>query len=165
MKAEISDLEDQMSIPLERIPIDDEYASALGQAVYVFAICEWNVVWSCEKLKGGSLSRIRAKKMTAGDIAKLFSDLVRNMPRRIYEKKGLTTLAERFRNLVQLRNDIVHGKPGTDKDGNQRLCAPADILQSSDLIEAASAFAEFSIESNSWLHGFLTEYEQRSNSR
>lgn len=35
----------------KRVAVDDPYVAALGLTTYCFAICEWNAVWSAEKLK------------------------------------------------------------------------------------------------------------------
>jgi len=57
--------------------------------------------------------------MTAGTIAKRFIDATRNMPK-IKERKQLKALAQTFMELVQIRNQIMHGKPCTSPNGDQR---------------------------------------------
>jgi len=49
-----------------RIPLTPEYASALGVATYCFAVCEWNVVWCCERIGAGSVDKFAREEKTAG---------------------------------------------------------------------------------------------------
>ncbi|MBU6958015.1 hypothetical protein KRR23_09725 [Pseudomonas sp. CVAP len=139
-----------------RQPIKQDYTSALGQAAFCFSICEWNVVWSCEKIKPGALGKILDEELTAGRIAKRYIDLVRNMPRSA-ARDELTSVAQDFAGLVQVRNDIFHGKPCTGANGEARLSSKK-VLEIEDLEEAADAFSECSIRVNSLLHGFLKTY-------
>lgn len=139
-----------------RQPIMQDYTNALGQAAFCFSICEWNVVWSCEKIKPGALGKIVDEELTAGRIAKRFIDLVRNMPRSA-ARDELTTVAQNFAGLVQVRNDILHGKPCTGPNGEARLSSKK-VLEIEDLENAADAFSECSIRVNGLLHGFLKTY-------
>jgi hypothetical protein len=136
-----------------RIPLAADYASALGVAAYCFASCEWNVVWCCERIKPGSLNESIRKKLTAGGIAKRFTDLIKNMPPS-KERKELEALAVEFARLVEVRNGIAHGKPCTAPSGEQRLSS-ASIVEIADLKRAADEFAACSISLNTVLYGFL----------
>lgn len=139
-----------------RQPINLDYTYALGQAAFCFSICEWNVVWSCEKIKPGALGKIVDEELTAGRIAKRFIDLVRNMPRSA-ARDELTTVAQAFAGLVQVRNDILHGKPCTGPNGQARLSSKK-VLEIEDLENAADEFSDCSIRVNGLLHGFLKTY-------
>jgi hypothetical protein len=140
-----------------RQPLDADYANALGEAAFCFSLCEWQVVWCCEKIKPGSLSKITGDQMTAGQIAKHFTDVVRNMPRS-GERAELQRLAESFMRLVATRNDILHGKPCTGPNGRARLSG-SKVLEIEDLNNAADAFSGCSIELNSIFYGFLSSYQ------
>jgi hypothetical protein len=61
-----------------RTPYESGYVSAIGRAIYIFAIYEWNVVHALEKLRPGFLNKWRfAKKpMTAGKVGKKFKTAV-----------------------------------------------------------------------------------------
>jgi hypothetical protein len=139
-----------------RTPVKAEYAEALGRVAYTFASCEWQVAWSCERIRPGSLHRIVGGELTAGKIAKVFIDLCRNMPQSA-ERSELQEIAKRFSELVVVRNGILHGKPCTAPSGEQRLSASA-ILEFIDLESAADDFSECGIRLNSLYYSFLTSY-------
>ena len=139
-----------------RQPVKPDYAHALGQAAFCFSICEWNVVWSCERISPGALRRIVDDELTAGRIAKRFIDLVRNMPKSV-ARDELSAAAQEFARLVQVRNDILHGKPCTGPNGEARLSS-GRVLEIADLEDAADAFSECSSKLNGLLHGFLKTY-------
>lgn len=139
-----------------RITIDEAYVHALGLATYAFARCEWQVVWCCEKIKPGVIQKIVDDKKTAGSIGKFFFDLVRNMPRS-KGREELAAEATNFLRLVELRNKIFHGKPCTASDGEQRLSSD-EIIDMSDLEQAADAFADCGNALNGLFYGFLDEY-------
>src|SRR4249919_1263848 len=102
----------------ERIPLTPEYATALGTATYCFAVCQWNIVWCSERIKAGSLDRSIRDEMTAGQIGGAFKNLVRNM-KNTPLRQELEGLASEFLRLVEVRNSILHGKPGTTPQGDQ----------------------------------------------
>lgn len=139
-----------------RQPVKPDYAHALGQAAFCFSICEWNVVWSCERISPGALRKIVGDELTAGRIAKRFIDLVRNMPKST-ARDELSAAAQEFARLVQVRNDILHGKPCTGPSGEARLSS-GNVLEIADLEDAADAFSECSSKVNGLLHGFLKTY-------
>lgn len=139
-----------------RQPVKADYAEALGRATFCFAICEWNVVWACERISPGSLRKIVADELTAGKIAKRFIDLVRNLPKS-NQRQELADAAQEFNRLVEIRNSIVHGKPCTGPNGEARL-SDKQVFESSDLESAADAFSACGIEMNRLLHGFLSTY-------
>lgn len=140
-----------------RQPVKEDYLLALGQATYCFALCEWQVVWCSEKLRPGSAERFVRKKLEAGQIAKKFLDLTRNMsPSK--DRKKLKSLAERFAALVTRRNEIIHGKPCTRPDGEAGLSSGA-IIEIEDLENAADEFSQCSIELGEVFYGFLSTYQ------
>lgn len=139
-----------------RQPVKEDYLLALGRAAYCFALCEWQVVWCSEKLHPGSAERFVRKKLEAGQIAKKFLDLTRNMsPSK--DRRKLKSLAKRFAALVTRRNEIVHGKPCTRPDGEARLSSGA-IIEIEDLENAADEFSLCSIELGEVFYGFLSTY-------
>lgn len=139
-----------------RQAVKPDYLHALGEATYCFALCEWQVVWCCEKIRPNSASKFVAEKLEAGKIAKRFIDLTRNMP----PSKGrdeLCSSAAKFALLVKLRNAIIHGKPCTGPNGEARLSSPT-VLEIADLENAADEFSQCSIELNAQFYGFLASY-------
>ncbi len=139
-----------------RQAVKPDYLHALGQATYCFALCEWQVVWCCEKIRVGSANAIIAEELTAGRIAKRFLDLTRNMP----PSKGREALKEsaaQFASLVEIRNQILHGKPCTGSSGESRLSS-SRVLEIEDLEDAADKFSQCNIELNAQFYGFLATY-------
>jgi hypothetical protein len=139
-----------------RQPVKPDYTHALGQAAFCFSICEWNVVWSFEKIKPGTLRKIVGDELTAGRIAKCFIDLVRNMPKSA-SREDLSAVAQEFAQLVKIRNQLLHGKPCTGPNGDARLNSRR-VLEIVDLESAADAFSECSSKVNELLNGFLKAY-------
>ncbi len=138
------------------IPVDSSYVNALGLARYAFARCEWQVAWCSEKVQPGSLDKIVSEEMTAGKIAKHFANIVRNMPKS-KEREELGLLATDFSSLVVERNRIIHGKPCTAPNGEQRLSGKS-IIETADLERAADAFVVCGSKLNSLFYSFLQGY-------
>lgn len=136
-----------------RQPIESAYAEALGAAAFCFAVLEWNAVYCADRIKPGVLHAFLAQELTAGQIAKKLTDLVRNMPPS-NERAELIAAAASFMDLVKVRNQILHGKPCTGPSGEARLSFTS-VLEISDLQDAADLFSSCSIELSRLLHGFL----------
>jgi hypothetical protein len=134
-----------------------DYNHALGTAASCFAICEWNAVYCAERIKPGALNQ--SSESTAGQIAKKLLDITRNMPPS-KEREEIKSAAQSFAELVPLRNRILHGKPCTGPNGEARLSGQ-NVIEISDLENAADAFSACSIELNRLLHGFLATYSPR----
>jgi hypothetical protein len=141
------------------IPADNAYTYALGLATYAFARCEWQVVWCCEKINPGTINKIVSDEMTAGKIAKHFINTVRNMPQS-KACEELAAAANEFKSLVDERNRIIHGKPCTAPNGEQRLSFRG-IIELADLEKAADSFTVCSGKLNSIFYGFLQQYVPR----
>jgi len=139
-----------------RQPFKSDYVSAVGRATLCFTLCEWNVVYCCERIQPGTLQRIVGDELTAGRIAKRFVNLVSRMSNSA-ESTELLAVANRFSDLVTLRNRIIHGKPCTGPNGEARLSSTG-VLEVPELEAAADSFAECSDEANRLLHGFLSTY-------
>lgn len=103
-----------------RIPHDPDYFHAIGLAAVAFARLEWDAVWCCERLENGYISTIEPRKKTAGKIAE---DLGRLFSRIIDAdlQSEVAPFATEFLAIVQERNGLLHGKPGTAPNGDQRL--------------------------------------------
>ena len=135
-----------------RVPVEPTYVAVLGLAAYEFASLEWNAVWCCERLEPGCIDRIAER--TARNIAKYFI--------RLAEANGnaeTISAACRFDALVQRRNELLHGKPGTDKDGEQRLFRSGVAWTEDEIGKVADDFTECSITLNSLLYGALRVVE------
>lgn len=146
------DMKDQR----KRLHVKQDYVQALGLAAYAFASCEWQVVWCCEKIRPGSVKKIVSDEMTAGKIARYFLNVSRNIPKS-KEREKLLRLAETFADLVNERNNILHGKPCTGPNGETRLSGRG-VIEIADLEEAADAFAECGGKLNVLFYSFLSTY-------
>jgi hypothetical protein len=63
--------------------------------------------------------------------------------------------AKEFKRLVKKRNDVLHGKPGTAKNGDQRLFNAGQELKIADLEAIGDEFAVGSHQLNALLYGVL----------
>jgi hypothetical protein len=102
------------------IPVAESYLSALGRATYNFAYLEWAIISLGQMLHQDFVSSV--EEMTAGKMAQTFEDFVKALPSMDPDRSRLKTLAKDFRkNLVDRRNKLMHGKPFTADNGEQRL--------------------------------------------
>lgn len=137
-----------------RIPQDADYFKAIGLAAIAFARLEWNAVWCCERLQANYITTIEIKKKTAGvigrDLKNLFSRVADS-----HLNARILPFAQEFCDIVEERNSLLHGKPGTANNGDQRLFrhgvpwSIADVDNFSDRCARAAAplnsllYAEF----------------------
>lgn len=135
-----------------RVSIDQPYVDALGRALFCFAALEWNVVWCCERLRSGYINGLKRK--TAGVIAKDFSALSTSTTNAELNAE-MQRLGAEFGALVDIRNSIMHGKPGTAPNKDQRLFRDGSAITIDDVNKAADQFTACSIELNSLLYGAL----------
>ncbi|MEK2144628.1 hypothetical protein WOC23_21825, partial [Vibrio parahaemolyticus] len=142
-----------------KCPVENDYVQAIGLAAYTFARLEWQVVWCMEKIKPESVHKVVDQEMTAGTIAKRFIDATRNMPK-TKDREALKALAQKFMALVQVRNQIMHGKPCTSPDGKQRLTGES-VIELNTLEDAAGDFVECANKLNDMYYGFLSTYEAK----
>ena len=139
-----------------RISVDNEYVKDISLATFAFAQLEWNVVWCCERLKSGYIKNLGRK--TAGDIAKDFLKFAkRNRDSKL--RRELIESGNHFKLLVKSRNSLLHAKPGTDKDGGQRLFRNSVPWTAASLTAIADEFTESSIIFNEYIHGPLKRSE------
>lgn len=142
-----------------KIPCETQYVAALGLTAYAFARLEWNAVWCCERIQPGIIRELSEK--TAGGIAKkLISLATALLPSS--NKDQLLMVANEFQELVKTRNAILHGKPGTAKDGGQRLFRNGKVWTREDFDDASDKFTACSMRLNSFLYGFLESVPTRS---
>jgi len=142
-----------------RIFVDDPYVIALGRATYIFAVLEWNAVWCAERLEAGFINGL-AKK-TAGKIALELLSLVGRLTDPVV-KAACQPPADEFKRLVDTRNGILHGKPGSAPDHLQRLFRNGTAWSGSDIDDAADEFAACSDRLNALLYGVLCEGVQHT---
>jgi hypothetical protein len=102
---------------------DTEYLTALGQAVFSYALLEYRVIWILETLSAGYINNYRASFRSAA--AKLARDL-KDQSESIAETKPqlagkLASLHSDFVKLGRRRNDLLHANPASSPSGDQIL--------------------------------------------
>lgn len=109
-----------------QIPVPDNYAAALGKAVYVFAYYEWTIIYLIEHFDPGFLQKYsrpplieknKIKPYSGGDIADLLDGLIKaKRNKKFYYLSDLSTCKDKFVDLVQRRNALIHAHPITFND-------------------------------------------------
>lgn len=137
-----------------RVPHDPDYFHAVGLAVISFARLEWNAVWCCQRLQPNYIDAVEQK--TAGAIANDFTKLCTRISDQSLRCK-IAPLANEFKAVVKERNALMHGKPGTTPNGDQRLFRHGSELSLSDV----NAFSDRCVKAgeplNALLHNELSE--------
>lgn len=134
------------------VPIQPDYASALGLAIFCFAQLEWHAIWCCERIEPGSLNELEER--TAGQVADTLLHLVRDLGETAAEQ-DLKAAAADFHALVGTRNNLVHAKPGISIAGEQALYRHGDQWLLSELESVADAFAVCSADLEKALQALL----------
>ena len=133
-----------------RIPQDSAYFHAIGLAAVAFARLEWNAVWCCERLQAGYITTIEAERKTAGrigqDLLMLFSRVAD-----VELSNRIQAYAVEFQKLVLDRNGLLHGKPGTASNGDQRLFRHGTVWT----IEAINSFSDRCVTAGQPLNALL----------
>lgn len=140
-----------------RIRVASDYLSAVGRATYNFAYLEWVIIWTGQELAPGFISK--AQKLTAGQISERFATIVSALDEQHPARVALLEVAASFKDLVIIRNQLMHAKPYTADRGEQRLLYngksgrkdwPADAI-----LETAAAFEALAIKGNNIFHRVL----------
>ncbi|WP_414446783.1 hypothetical protein AB4851_08325 [Burkholderia sp. 22PA0099] len=139
-----------MSDDRKRVPQNAEYFQAVGLATIAFARLEWDAVWCCERLDPGYINRIEPDRKTAGRIA---GDLENYFARIVDDalKEKSVPLALEFGAVTRERNGLMHGKPGTAENGDQRLFRNGDEWT----IEKVNEFADRCVRAGEPLNALL----------
>jgi hypothetical protein len=107
-----------------RTPYDSGYIAAIGRTIYIFAIYEWNVIHTVEKLRPGFLDKWKFAQnpMTARTVGRKFTNAVNESsdwarPSTLKLKEAAQTFLE----FVEERNQLVHSHVYSEPDGSQQL--------------------------------------------
>lgn len=131
---------------------ESEYLHAIGEAVAIFNILEWNAVWVCEAIDPGSITQLAEK--TAGAVATTLKKLVTGLSE-VPEKTDLLNAANKFGELVKVRNGLIHGRPCTDSATQKPMLSDDDIWTIQRLNDAADDFSKCSLPLNFHAHKLL----------
>jgi thioester reductase-like protein len=117
---------------------EEEYLAGVGRAVYCVAYTEWLVIEVVRRLDpNASIARLAGR--TTGQIADHFATAVEHAPIAVALQANLRPIAADWKQLVSLRNDVVHARPATDPQGRQRLYRWAPKANSRFVTEAVLA--------------------------
>ncbi|APO93712.1 hypothetical protein [Xanthomonas vesicatoria] len=142
------------------VPQDPEYFAAMGLATIAFARLEWNAVWCCERLAPGYLQTIEPKKKTAGVVARDLEKFAKRLPNRELGELILP-LAEEFGAVVELRNGLLHARPGTAPDLAQRLFRYGQVWSIDKINEFSDRCTRAGQPLNALLHAQLAPSDRR----
>lgn len=134
-----------------RVSFETEYVAAIGLAMFSFARLEWDAIWCIEKMNANSIPVMSDR--TAGGIAKELIKLV--SLRGLSANDAFVVAANDFKRLVDVRNSIAHGKPGTAQDGGQRLFHGGVPWTVEALNDASDEFTDCQVRLNNILYGYL----------
>lgn len=137
-----------------RTSVGPDYRNALGLAAWVFVELEWNAVNVADRIEKGFIYKV--EKMTAGVIAKELTRIVETLPDSP-DKVRLRMEAKNFKDLVAIRNDLMHAGPAADPNngGASTLYRKHAFLNIEFLKKAADDFFDCSAALNAELYGFL----------
>jgi hypothetical protein len=134
-----------------RIPIDAPYLHALGLAMVAFARLEWNASYCCERLKPGYIATIEPQRKTAGKIARDLVEMVAALSDPVLQA-AMAEPADELKALVEDRNGLLHGKPATASNGDQRLFRGGEEWSIPEVNKLADAFVRTSLKLNALLY-------------
>lgn len=145
-----------MSYDRLRIPQDPDYFHAIGLAAVAFARLEWDAVWCCHRLQSNYIQTIEPKRKTAGTIANDLKDLFLRISDGVLRAKAVP-FADNFKEIVLDRNGLMHGKPGTAKNGDQRLFRHGSELSVNDVNDFSDRCVRTGRNLNALLYNELAE--------
>ena len=143
-----------------RVTLDVAYSEALGLAAFCWARCEWDVAWCCERLQPNYLASIEAERKTAGTMANDLLRFVRSIGDPRLRAKCMQPAIE-FKRLVEERNGLMHGKPGSASNGDQRLFRNANEWTIDAVNDLSDAFTACQIQLNNLVHNDLAATGRR----
>lgn len=132
------------------VPQDPAYFQSVGLATIAFARLEWDAVWCCHRLQTDYIGTIEQQRKTAGRIGQDLEGLFARISDLALRAKVMPFAVE-FREVVLDRNGLLHGKPATAPNGDQRLFRHGTEWT----IDAVDAFADRCVRAGSPLNALL----------
>jgi len=102
-----------------RVPMENDYALALGRAIFIFTKLEWSAIECCEHIIPDSFHVLNLNERNAIILANKLISLAATLPPSL--RREVCIAAAEFDRLRKKRNDLLHVQPGTIADGAQRL--------------------------------------------
>jgi len=107
-----------MEEQLSTIPHDADYVARLGMAVYAFAYTEWLIIYLVTWLEPSRSVRELGQEWSRQIGRALQEALAKaDLPASLRD----LNLGDRWLEVLESRNDIIHAHPATDKLAGQRL--------------------------------------------
>jgi hypothetical protein len=134
-----------------RIPVEDAYCALLGRAIYIFAYYELIVIKIVDHFSPGYVEQYLVSVWTSRAIGETLKGVIQKSDLSdTHLRLKLETEAERFLELVDDRNSLLHFHPYSAISGEQEFLeyrSPAHIQWDRSVIrKAIEEFEEGSIE-------------------
>ena len=106
-----------MNTETTRVPFEESYVCLLGQAVYLFAYYEWQIIYIINCLSQGFVREYsRGNPLTSRGVHKRFAaELAKGNAPSGASLASLEACRDTFDNLIPRRNALVNAHPITDK--------------------------------------------------
>ena len=120
-----------MNTEKTRVPFEESYVCLLGQAVYLFAYYEWQIVYIINCLSQGFVAEYsRGDPLTSGGVHRRFAaELAKGNAPSGVSLASLEACRDTFHSLIPRRNALVHAHPITDKVEGQIVAFQAGPSQ------------------------------------
>jgi hypothetical protein len=138
-------------------PFENDYLITLGTTTATFATLEWNIVYVIVGLDDNQWKR-NLKNKTAGHIQTLLDKAISETTRPLSPDQitHLQTMSADFKDAVNLRNSIIHGKPATSPTNQKPTIIDNGIEWTIDKMgETIMVFQEISARANAFYHDHL----------
>lgn len=147
-----------------RTPADPEYLSAIGRAVYNFGYLEGCICDIVARISPAGHAAI-PRNPTADGIAMAFRRAIKKATPALTDgmRACLEEIQEKFDDLIDFRNELVHARPHTSPDGKQLLQGREGPIHIENILKSAAHFENLAIYANWVYHDSL--YEERPGPR
>jgi hypothetical protein len=125
----------------DRVPLENDYAVALGRAIFIFAKLEWSAVNCCERMEPNSYHGAPFGEKTPRKLAKKLRHFATELPLSEVQNELLAAATE-FNKLRKTRNKLLHVQPISTTEGSQRLVGDGVPWTVETIDDAADAFTE-----------------------
>lgn len=143
-----------------RVPVEEDYITALGLASYCYARLEWDAIYVIQRIGENGHNPKAANyidklgKKTGGTIAQDLLKFVNGIVHPVM-KNNIEPHALEYGRVVTRRNDLLHAIPGTIEGGGQRLVRHGTPWSVEDMENIADEFTACSSALNNLYHNVL----------
>lgn len=148
------------------VPLDPEYTSVVGKAIYVFAYYEWAIIYIVEQYKRAFVAEYcRGAPMTSGGVKRALQSVLNDQGTSFVKvsRSELQACVDKFEQLIVKRNALIHAHPITDTDRSQILNYQTMVDKPlpdmkwpvEDVLRVLAEFDAAACEANALLHRLL----------